>query len=75
MGRGWQDDHDQSWERENRRAEQEKWEEKYWSEIEDGICPKTPVSRPITETKGQPPAWAADLEKLIEEFKAKGRIK
>lgn len=33
---------DKAWEREEKRAAQEKHEEKYWSEIEDGIVSKTP---------------------------------
>ena len=37
---GWQEDHDRQWENENRRARQEKHEEKYWSEIKDGLCSK-----------------------------------
>lgn len=40
----WEDEHYEAWEKENKRAAQEKHEEKYWSEIEDGVCPPTPSS-------------------------------
>lgn len=34
---------DKAWEREEKRAAQEKHKEKYWSEIEDGIVSNRPV--------------------------------
>jgi len=68
------DEHYDAWERENKRAAQEKHEEKYWSEIEDGLCPPTPVTAKPAG-KGEPPAWANDFQKLLEDFRKKGWVK
>jgi len=42
----WEKDHSDQWERENKRAAQERHEEKFWSEIVDGVAHKTP-DKPI----------------------------
>ena len=67
------------WDEEKARQEQEKWEEKYWSEIEDGICPPVPRTSLVHSKPGPlDPKWKKILNELdlfLEKLKKKKRMK
>lgn len=58
------------WDEENERRDQEKHDELFWSEIEDGIAPKTPRHIGFGKRPEQSAEDKAKIEKLRNDIKA-----
>jgi len=70
MAKSQEDQIREAWEREDKRAAQEKHQEKLWSEIEDGIASHTPkTTKCQTVTKWLKPQWAVEFERYLAERK------
>lgn len=65
MPKTWIEEHDEAWEREVKQIAKEKWQEKYWSEIEDGLCPPEP---PTFKAAFVPHGVDPKLKKALEEL-------